>query len=177
MFESVKSSDKADIQQLIADIKALLDTQNITADERALLEGADETCDKLIAKIDETVAEINRINDATNSYDIDTVTSADKADIEKLLADIKALTDGDNITDTEREQLNGNEATLNALLDKIGATADEIARIETAVNGYDEESVKSTDKEDLEKLVEDIKALTDATNITEDERTALEEQD
>ncbi|MBR3818920.1 MAG: hypothetical protein IKJ41_07195 [Clostridia bacterium] len=177
VFESVKSSDKADIQQLIEDIKALLDTQNITADERALLENADETCTKLIAKIDETVAEINRINDATNSYDIDTVTSADKADIEKLLADIKALTDGDNITDAEREQLNGNEATLNALLDKIGATADEIARIETVVNGYDEESVKSTDKADLEQLVEDIKALTDKTNITEDERTALEALD
>ncbi len=177
VFESVKSSDKANIEQLIADIKALLDTKNITADERALLSGADETCTKLIEKIDETVAEINRINDATNSYDEATVTSADKADIEKLLADIKALTDGDNVTDAEREQLNGNEATLKALLDKIGATADEIARIETAVNGYDEESVKSTDKADLEQLKADIKALTDATNITEDERTKLGELD
>ena len=177
VFESVKSSDKTDIEQLIADIKALLDTKNITADERTLLLSADETCTKLIEKIDETVAEISRINDATNAYDIDTVTSADKADIEKLLADIKALTDGDNVTDAEREQLNGNEATLNALLDKIGATADEIARIETAVNGYDEETVKSTDKADLEQLKADIKALTDATNITEDERTKLGELD
>ncbi len=177
VFESVKSSDKADIEQLIADIKALLDTHNITADERTLLSGADETCTKLIEKIDETVAEINRINDATNSYDEATVTSTDKANIEKLLADIKVLTDGDNITDTEREQLNGNEATLNALLDKIGATADEIERIETAVNGYGEESVKSSDKADLEQLIEDIKALTDATNITEDERTKLGELD
>ncbi|MBQ8574965.1 MAG: hypothetical protein IJ447_02830 [Clostridia bacterium] len=177
VFESVKSSDKADIQQLIADIKALLDTQNITADERTLLEGADETCDKLIAKIDETVAEINRINDATNAYDIDTVTSADKADIEKLLADIKALTDGDNITDTEREQLDGNETTLSALLDKIGATADEITRIENAVNSYDETTVKSTDKADLEQLIEDIKALTDATNVTAEEKAKLAELD
>ncbi len=177
VFESVKSIDKADIEQLIADIKTLLDTQNITADERALLEGADETCTKLIEKIDETVAEISRINDATNTYEESTVTSADKADIEKFLADIKALTDGDNITDAEREQLNGNEATLNALLDKIGATADEIERIEKAVNGYDEESVKSTDKADLEKLIEDIKALTDATNITEEERAELGELD
>lgn len=177
VFESVKSSDKADIQQLIVDIKALLDTQNITADERTLLEGADETCDKLIAKIDETVAEINRINDATNAYDEATATSADKADIEKLLADIKALTDGDNITDTEREQLNGNKETLEALLERINAVADEIARIDEAVNAYDEEKVKSTDKADLEKLVEDIKALTDATNITEDERTKLGELD
>ena len=177
VFESVKSSDKSDIQQLIADIKALLDTQNITADERALLEGADETCDKLIAKIDETVAEISRINDATNAYDEATVTSADKADIEKLLADIKALTDGDNITDAEREQLVDTDETLDKLLAIINETAEEIARIETAVNGYDEESVKSTDKANLEQLIEDIKALTDATNITEDEKAALEALD
>ena len=173
VFESVKSSDKADIQQLIADIKALLDTQNLTADERTILETADETCDKLIAKIDETVAEINRIDEATNAYDIDTVTSADKADIEKLIADIKALTDGDNITDAEREQLVADDETLDALLAKINATAEEIARIEEAVNGYDEESVKSTDKADLEQLKADIKALTDTQNITEDERTKL----
>lgn len=177
VFESVKSSDKADIQQLVEDIKALTDTQNLTADERTLLENADETCDKLVAKIDETVAEINRIESATDAYEIDTVTSGDKEDIEKLLADIKALTDGDNITEPEREQLNGNETSLKALLDRISATADEIARIETAVNTYDEESVKSTDKADLEQLVEDIKALTDATNITEEERAELGELD
>ena len=177
VFESVKSTDKADIQQLVADIRTLLDGQNITADERTLLENADATCDKLIAKIDETVAEISRIDEATNAYDIDTVTSADKADIEQLIADIKVLTDGDNITDEERAQLVANDETLGALLAKINATADEIARIEEAVNGYDEETVKSTDKADIEKLIADIKALTDATNITEDERTALEALD
>ena len=177
VFESVKSSDKADIEQLIADIKALLDTQNLTADERTLLETADETCDKLIAKIDETVAEINRINEATNAYNIDTVTSADKADIERLIADIKALTDGDNLTESERAQLVQNDEALDALLAKINATAGEIARIDEAVNGYDEETVKSTDKADLEQLKADIKALTDKTNITEDERTKLGELD
>ena len=177
VFESVKSTDKADIQQLIADIQTLLDGQNITADERTLLETADETCNKLIAKIDETVAEISRIDEATNAYDIDTVTSADKADIEKLIADIKALTDGNNITDAERAQLVANDETLDELLAKINATADEIARIEEAVNAYDEDTVKSSDKADIEQLIADIKALTDATNITEDERTALEALD
>jgi len=37
------------------------------------------------------------------AYDEATATSADKADIEKLLADIKALTDVDNITVKERK--------------------------------------------------------------------------
>ncbi|MBR4859232.1 MAG: hypothetical protein IKU08_08620, partial [Clostridia bacterium] len=173
VFESVKSSDKADIQQLIADIKALLDTQNLTADERTRLETADETCGKLVAKIDETVAEINRIDAGTNAYDDTTVTSADKADIEQLLADIGVITDTDNLTDDERTQLESNAETLEALLETINDVAEEIVRIEDAVNSYDESTVKSTDKADLEQLVDDIKALTDATNITDDERAKL----
>ncbi len=177
VFESVKSSDKADIQHLIADIKALLDTQNITADERTLLEGADETCDKLIAKIDETVAEINRITDAVNSYDEETVKYSDYTDILQLIDDIEALTDGQNITDDERASLEELNAKANLLAAKIRSTADEIARITNAVNTYSIDTVKSSDKADLEQLIDDIKALTDATNITDDERTKLGELD
>ena len=138
VFESVKSTDKADIQQLIEDIKALLDTQNITADERTILETADETCDKLIAKIDETVAEVERIDNETNAYDIETVTAEDKENIEQLLADIDVITDTDNLTDDERIQLNGNAETLESLLETINDVAEEIVRIEDAVNSYDE---------------------------------------
>ncbi|MBR4051247.1 MAG: leucine-rich repeat protein [Clostridia bacterium] len=177
VFESVKSSDKADIVKLIADIKALIDGDNITEDERAVLVKADQTADALLEKIAATAEEIKRIDNATNAYDISTVTSADKADIEKLLADSKALQDGDNITEAEEAALVENDATLNALLDRIAATTKEIERIDEAVNGYDEETVKSSDEDAINQLKEDIKALTDGDNLTDDERTALEEAD
>ncbi|MBQ8027094.1 MAG: hypothetical protein IJ261_03150, partial [Clostridia bacterium] len=177
VFESVKSSDKADIVKLIADIKALIDGDNITTDERAVLVKADQTADALLEKIAATAEEIKRIDNATNAYDISTVTSADKADIEKLLADSKALQDGDNITEAEEAALVENDATLNALLDRIAATTKEIERIDEAVNGYDEETVKSSDKDAINQLKEDIKALTDGDNLTDDERTALEAND
>ncbi|MEE1012669.1 MAG: MBG domain-containing protein [Acutalibacteraceae bacterium] len=177
VFESVKSSDKADIQQLIADIKALLDTQNLTADERALLETADETCDKLIAKIDETIAEVERIDNETNAYDIETVTAEDKENIENLLADIGVITDTDNLTADERTQLNGNAETLESLLETINDVAEEIVRIEDAVNSYDESTIKSSDTDDLNQLKADIKALTDGANLTDGERANLAELD
>lgn len=62
--------------RIFADNKALFVGQNITANERTLLE-----------IIVETTAEIDHINDATNAYDIATVTSADKAnsDIDNCL--------------------------------------------------------------------------------------------
>ena len=177
VFESVKSSDKADIEQLIADIKALLDTKNITADERALLEGADETCTKLIEKIDETVAEISRINDATNAYDEATVKYSDYKDILQLIDDIEALTDGQNITDDERASLEELNTKANLLAAKIRSTADEISRITRAVNAYNIDTVKSSDKADIENLIARIKKLTDGDNITSDERTNLNELD
>ena len=177
VFESVKSTDKADIEQLIEDIAVLLATQNITPDERALLEIADETCNKLIAKIDETIAEVERVDNETNAYDIETVTAEDKENIENLLADIGVITDTDNLTADERTQLNGNAETLEALLEKINAVAEEIVRIEDAVNVYDESTVKSPDTEDLNQLKADIKALTDGENITEGERANLTELD
>ncbi|MBR3779627.1 MAG: hypothetical protein IKK63_00320 [Clostridia bacterium] len=177
VFESVKSSDKADIEQLIDDIKALLDTKNITADERALLENADETCTKLIAKIDETVAEINRINDATNTYDEATVKYSDYKDILQLIDGIKALTDGQNITDDERASLEELNTKANLLAAKIRSTADEISRITRAVNAYNIDTVKSSDKADIENLIARIKKLTDGDNITFDERTNLNELD
>ena len=177
VFESVKSSDKADIQQLIADIKALLDTQNLTADERTILETADETCDKLIAKIDETVAEINRIDEATNTYDEATVKYSDYKDILQLIDGIKALTDGQNITDDERASLEELNTKANLLAAKIRSTADEISRITRVVNTYNIDTVKSSDKADIENLIARIKKLTDGDNITSDERINLNELD
>lgn len=177
VFESVKSTDKADIEQLIEDIAVLLATQNLTDEERTLLENEDETCNKLIAKIDETIAEVERIDNETNAYDIETVTAEDKENIEQLLVDIDVITDTDNLTDDERIQLNGNAETLESLLETINDVAEEIVRIEDAVNSYDESTIKSSDTDDLNQLKADIKALTDGANLTEGERANLAELD
>ena len=173
VLEGVNSSDKSDIEQLVEDIGVLLESTNISEDERTLLENANEICGKLIAKINATAEEINRINSEANAYDSDTVTSEDRADIEKLIADTKALTDGNGITDAEREQLNGNAAALEALLDEIEATAEEINRINNATNAYDADTVTSEDRADIEKLIADTKALTDGNGITDAEREQL----
>ncbi|MBQ6930750.1 MAG: hypothetical protein IJN38_01340, partial [Clostridia bacterium] len=53
--------------------------------------------------------------------------------------------------------------------------AEEIKKVDEAVKSYDEETVKSTDKEDLAQLKENIQALIDSGNTTENEKTALGE--
>lgn len=55
----------------------------------------------LSKRIADIADEINRLTDAVNGYDIDKVTSDDKDEMEKLIADIDTLLNGDNLTDTE----------------------------------------------------------------------------
>ncbi len=173
-IDKVTSDDKADIEQLIADIDALLNGDNLTEAEREALEALKETAKSLLDRIAEVAAEIDRITESVNGYDIDTVTSDDKAAIEQLIADIDALLDGDNLTDAEREALEALKAAAQTLLDRIAEVAAEITRITESVNGYDIDTVTSDDKAAIEQLITDIDALLNGNNLTEAEREALE---
>ena len=105
---------------------------------------------------------------------VDNVKTSDKAAVEAVKAQIdNAVTDlADDETKAEYQAI---ADKCDELLAVINDTADEIARAETTVNGYDEETVKSTDSEDLKQLKEDIQNLIDSDNTTENEKTALED--
>ncbi|MBQ4572465.1 MAG: hypothetical protein IJA80_04230, partial [Clostridia bacterium] len=60
-------------------------------------------------------------------------------------------------------------------VEKLAEVAEEIKKVDEAVKSYDEETVKSTDKEDLAQLKEDIQNLIDNGNTTEKEKTTLGE--
>ena len=112
-----------------------------------------------------------------NGYDVDKVTSADKADIEKLIADIDTLLSGDNLTDAERAVLETLKGTARALLDRIAAAKDaaEVDEIK-AVDGITKDNVKLRDKESLKKAERALEsALRDfGGNYTEEENKDLE---
>ena len=173
--EGINSSDKADIEQLIEDIGVLLESPNITEDERTLLENANDICGKLIAKIEATAEEINRIDSETNAYDAETVTSEDRADIEKLISDIKALTDGNGITDSEREQLNGNAEALEALIAEIDAAGSLVDAIGIELEQFDENRVTIFSKDDIEALKAKADELLADGNMGEAEKAKLNE--
>lgn len=114
-----------------------------------------------------------------NGYDIGSVTSDDRSDIEKLISDIDALLDKDNLTGSERSGLEALREKAKALLDRIDAAkaaagSDDI----TAVDGITKENVKPGDKDALkkaEKAIED--ALRDfGGNYTEKEQKELEDK-
>ena len=170
--DNVKSTDKEAIEAVAKQIENAL-TDLADDAKKAEYKAITDKCNELLAKIDATADEIARIDEAVNSYDMETVTSADIPAFGKLIDDIKALTDGQNITDDEKAALEANNEAIDELVEKLTEVAEEIKRVDEAVKSYDEATVKSTDKADLEQLKEDIQALIDSTNTTENEKTAL----
>ena len=175
--DTVKSSDIPALDEIVSKVNEIKDRYgfNLTDEEAKKLEDILDGIEKLKAKIAETAEEIERIDEAVNGYDKETVTSDDVPELGKLIDDIKALTDGDNITEDEKAALEETEKAIDELVEKLEEVAEEIKRVDEAVKSYDEDTVKSTDKEDLAQLKEDVQALIDSTNTTENEKAALEE--
>ena len=152
--DNVKSSDAetiSSVERQILDIAEAFDDGESTDDEWNKLTEAAAKCKDLNKRIADVADEISRLTDAVNGYDIDKVTSDDKADVEKLIADIDTLLDGDNLTDTERAALEALKGTARALLDRIAAAKDAAEADEiTVIDGITKDNVKLGDKEALE---------------------------
>lgn len=114
-----------------------------------------------------------------NAYSPETVNSADKEDIEKLVSGIDSLLGGDNLTKAERTGLEELKNAAKALLDKLAEVKAETEKPEiTEVRDITNDNVKSDDKNDLVKAREELeKVLEDLEkNLTEDEKSELEKQ-
>ena len=180
--DNVKSSDAetiSSVERQILDIAEVFDDGESTEDEWNKLTEAAAKCKDLNKRITEVADEITRLTDAVNGYDIDKVTSADKADVEKLISDIDTLLDGDNLTDAERAALEALKGTARALLDRIAAAKDAAEADEiTSVKDITKDNVKLRDKEPLEKAEKALEgALRDfGGNYTEGESKNLGEK-
>lgn len=178
--DNVKSSDAetiSSVERQILDIAEAFDDGESTEDEWNKLTAAAAKCKDLNKRIAEVADEITRLTDAVNGYDIDKVTSDDKADVEKLIADIDTLLDGDNLTDTERAALEALKGTARALLDRIAAAKDAAEADEiTVIDGITKDNVKLGDKEALETAEKALEgALRDFDgNYTDKEQEDLE---
>ena len=178
--DNVKSSDAetiSSVERQILDIAEAFDDGESTEDEWNKLTAAAAKCKDLNKRIAEVADEITRLTDAVNGYDIDKVTSDDKADVEKLIADIDTLLDGDNLTDTERAALEALKGTARALLDRIAAAKDAAEADEiTVIDGITKDNVKLGDKEALETAEKALEgALRDFEgNYTDEEQENLE---
>ena len=176
--ENVTSADKDDIDEVLTMLQNA-DRTDVAEETLKQWDDAIAKCEELLDKIENTVAETNRIADAVEGYDESKVTSDDKAALEQLVKDIEAQLETENLTEDERKALEEAKDKAEGLL----ATIDEAAKAADTANtekvkGVTSENVTLEDKTDLEKAKDDLeKALEDnAGNYTEDEKKAIEDE-
>ena len=178
--ENVKSSNAnaiSSVERQILGIAEAFDSGESTDAEWNKLTEAAAKCKALNQRIAEVANESARLTNAVNAYDIDKVTSGDKAELEKLIANIDALLNGDNLTQAERTVLEALKGTAQALLDRIAAAKDAADDDKiTAVKDITKDNVKLENKESLEKAEKALEgALCDFNgNYTENEQKELE---
>ena len=181
--DTVKSTDKDAIEQIIEDIDALLETENLTEDETKALEDAKDKAEGLLDTIDNAdkateTENTEKVKDVT----AENVTPEDKTDLEKAKDDLeKALEDnGGNYTNDEKKAIEDEIKRIDNALgvienveeveDKINTLPENITKdntddVDAAKKAYDElTDYEKTlvDPEAKKKLDEAIKAAEEA---------------
>lgn len=172
-LETVTSDDRTALNRLMADITALLNANQLNMNQEENLTERKQTVEALLARIDAIAEEFDRICAAVDAYAPETVTDDDRTALNGLLTDLTSLTAGTNLTDDQRDTLAQKKQAIEVLLARIDAIADEFSRINAAVDGYDVDTVTGDDKADLERLLADITALGNGTNLTSAQRDTL----
>ncbi len=174
-IDTVKSSDEEALNTLLDEIKDQLTSTHLSDEEISELNGDKTAVEDLLAKIKGTDELIDKLTGDVGSYKDETVKSTDKDALEQIIEDAQALIDSGNVTDSEKETLKGVQEDAQALIDVIDDTAEGVKTITDNAASYNNETVKSTDKDELEQVIKDIDALLDGDNLTDAERESLEE--
>ena len=172
--ENVNSSHSPTLESVKATVSAV-DTAAATDAEKQALQDILNRIDQLDQVLADIQTEISRITNALNTYDPAAVNSGDTTGLQQLKKDIQALTDGNNLTDAEKAALNKQIEEINGLLKTVADTLAENARLQAAVEGYDLATVTSAQEEKLAELLEEIRTHLESTNLTQEEKNQLQQ--
>ena len=171
---TVKSSDKVDIEDIVLAIDDLLGSFGITTAERQSLADLRETALALLDKIASVAEEIARLAGETGKYQLDTVTSLEHSALQQLMMDFSAILNGDNLTTDERNDVIAMRVLASTFLGRLDMIREETNRIAAAIDGYDPAKIGLADRKNVLQLIDDLDDLLSYPNHIEEERAALE---
>lgn len=178
--DNFKTSDQSTIEAVKAKLEEIEATEgaNATEAERETLDGLEDKYDQLLNLISELESEIESEHVAADAVpDIDHVTSSDREAIENLISDISATIDedGTHLTITEVNELILERQELEEKLARLQTVSDQQADLDI-VHQTATTIIKTNDKEELEDLRAEAEDLLNGTNLTESERSDVEEE-
>ena len=173
---NVKSTDRESLEYVVDQLNNAV-TDLADSDKKEEWAGIKEGCEDMLRVINSVELFIADVEEDYAEFDIESVKSSDVPALDELVSKVNEIKDryGFNLTDEEAQKLEDILDGVEKLKAKIDETAKEIERIENTVGGYNEETVKSSDEEAINKLKEDIQSLIDSGYVTEEEIAGLEE--
>lgn len=176
--DNVTSADQAAIEKTQTMLKNA-DREGVDAKTLQQWDDAAKKCETLLSRIAEVKAENDRITNALKAYRKDTVTSADKGAITKLVQDIDTQLKSQNLTEGEKNTLTSQKQQANDLLKQIQAASDAVNTDAIRKTlGITVEKVERKDKTDLQQAIADLeKAQKDfGGNYTTEETKKIQAQ-
>ena len=166
------SSDAAEAVEQVLDMMRNADTALADEATKQAWQQIVDEAESLQQVIEETAADVNEAGEAIGALNTESVTSANKAEIEKAVETIEQLLAGKNLTDVERTELTEALTKAEQLLDAVedASSAIETETI-TKVEHVTVENVTVEDKDALEAAKAELEqVLTDKEdNYTEAE--------
>lgn len=175
--DEITSADKEKLESLSEEQESLLSSDNLTEDERKALEEDKSQVDAMLAILEKTAADKKTASDTIAARNEKTVTSADKADLEKAIETIDKLLESKHLTVEERKSLDAAKAEAEYLLAVIEKVRDATVTVNTEkVESVTADNVRPDDQKSLENAKADLeKALKDhGSNYTAEEKAAIE---
>ena len=174
----VTLANKPAIEALIQNIEVLSQSNNLTEKEKSAVDDLKAVADKLIERIT-TVQEIFDAKEikAVEEITENTVKSSDKEALENAKNVIEATLKEyeKNYTEEEKQKLQTINDTCNQLLEKIDEVQKEVEQVKNTVKGYDIAEVTLTNKPAIEALIQNIEVLSQLSNLTEKEKSAVDD--
>ena len=175
--DAVSMGDKEKLQYADLAAKELLSTDNLTEAQRAELEALREKAKELLADAEKKEASIRALENLLAKYQLETVKSSDRIDIENILRNVKELLDNAPSGSEEQRLLTQMTEFGNSLIARIeeahaavNTDAVTAAKVITAANAT------LQDKDKLEKACADLESALAkySGNYTDGEKTAIE---
>lgn len=159
---TVTSDDKAAMEELISDIEETLamEPSLLSEADRAALNALKQELEEAIEKLEEVAKEMSGLqNSASSLPSVEEVRTSDKAAVEQLIADIDKMLaeEGAHLSEEECNELLQLKQELQKLIEKVEEVAEEVSDLRDSVAKVPSvDKVKTSDKETLKQLVEDI---------------------
>ncbi|MBQ3430875.1 Ig-like domain repeat protein [Candidatus Saccharibacteria bacterium] len=176
--DNYKTDDKADLETTIEKLEEIASEEGAHASEEELsvIDDMIEKYEDLVDKIESLEAEIkDEVDRGEEIPDIDHVTSDDRETIIDLIEDIKTTLeeDGTHLTLEENNDLLTEKIELEEKLNRIDEVLEKEEELEI-LNDTDVEIIKTSDREELEELLETANELLSGDNLTDGEREEVE---